>query len=263
MTTGSNPYGAAIPGSHATRNAQSALTEVSEMAAAVAARSNNSWRASGLSSALVIFVVTVMPWLVSPGFSLVFVLLIFGNMVLRGFKEHRQGFWPRLPLSDRSQRLGVVCLVSVVAIFLVVQWLASQGQPLWVGLIVGAANALLVAVAFWQLEMDLRGYQLCGPLPKVGKSVPQLDPAFGSPARMRIGGVLVNVQVVELSELVRFVDRGDAGLSEDVNALTEAGYAMVFWRNSRFPNLGRRLWVKFTPAGRNAFKGQIAALQRA
>ena len=89
-------------------------------------------------------------------------------------------------------------------------------------------------------------------------AVPAIDMVLHPPARLQIGAVLSAADEVEFARLRDLVEVSDSVLSKHLSALKEAGYVAL----KKEPVDGRqRTWARFTPAGKRAFAGHLAALQ--
>lgn len=85
------------------------------------------------------------------------------------------------------------------------------------------------------------------------------DPVIHPPARLQIMAVLATVQDAEFAMLRKTADISDSVLSKHLSALSEAGYV----RLRKAAQDGRqRTWASITRAGRAAFRGHVAALQK-
>ena len=86
----------------------------------------------------------------------------------------------------------------------------------------------------------------------------EIDPVLHHPARLQISAVLTNTDDVEFARLRDLVEVSDSVLSKHLSSLKEAGYVAL----NKEPVDGRqRTWARFTPAGKRAFAGHLAALQ--
>lgn len=79
------------------------------------------------------------------------------------------------------------------------------------------------------------------------------------PARLSIMALLSPADWVEFGFLRDSIDTSDSALSKQITALSEAGYVTV--HKSRAPT-GRRMLVRLTPEGRQAFQRHATALER-
>ena len=85
------------------------------------------------------------------------------------------------------------------------------------------------------------------------------DPVIHPPARLQIMAVLATVQDAEFAMLRKTADISDSVLSKHLSALSETGYV----RLRKAAQDGRqRTWASITRAGRAAFRGHVAALQK-
>jgi DNA-binding MarR family transcriptional regulator len=80
--------------------------------------------------------------------------------------------------------------------------------------------------------------------------------------RLRICGVLRQVDQMDFAVLRGTLDVSDATLSKHLRTLTEAGYVSLSKAASASRSDARRLtWITLTPAGRYAFDAHLRALQ--
>ncbi len=87
----------------------------------------------------------------------------------------------------------------------------------------------------------------------------QLDMVLHPPARLQISSVLSKVNEAEFARLKQVTGAADSVLSKHLSALAEAGYVTL----RKAARDGRqRTWASLTSAGRVAFTGHLAALQR-
>ena len=88
---------------------------------------------------------------------------------------------------------------------------------------------------------------------------PGFDAVLHPPARLQIVAVLANVDDAEFAKLRELVGVSDSVLSKHLAALGEAGHIVL----RKAASDGRqRTRVSLTRAGRKAFDGHVAALQR-
>jgi len=85
------------------------------------------------------------------------------------------------------------------------------------------------------------------------------DPAFHQPVRLQVAAVLANVSEAEFAKLREMAGVADSVMSKHLSALSEAGYVAV--RKNALDGR-QRTWASLTRAGRAAFQGHVAALQR-
>ncbi|MCF8503520.1 MAG: transcriptional regulator [Caulobacter sp.] len=86
-----------------------------------------------------------------------------------------------------------------------------------------------------------------------------LDPVIHPPGRLRICAILSAADQAEFAMVRDSVGVSDSVLSKHVKLLEDAGYVAV----SKAAQGGRqRTWLSLTAAGRKAFAGHIAELQR-
>ncbi|WP_248963680.1 winged helix-turn-helix domain-containing protein [Sphaerisporangium perillae] len=86
----------------------------------------------------------------------------------------------------------------------------------------------------------------------------ELDPAIHAPARLRVMSLLAAVEEAEFSFVRDEVEVSDSVLSKHAAALEAAGYVVI-----RKGHVGKRprTWLKLSPAGRQAYRAHVAALQ--
>jgi DNA-binding MarR family transcriptional regulator len=89
------------------------------------------------------------------------------------------------------------------------------------------------------------------------KAEPQLDPLIHPTNRLRVCAALAAAGRVEFSLVQQAVGLSASALSKQVHALTGAGYVT----QSRGVADSRRIWLRRTPAGRQAYRSHLAALQ--
>lgn len=86
-----------------------------------------------------------------------------------------------------------------------------------------------------------------------------LDIVLHPPARLQITAVVAKVSDAEFAKLREITGLADSALSKHLAALAEAGYVNL----RKAPRDGRqRTWISLTRAGRRAFAGHLAALQK-
>ena len=89
----------------------------------------------------------------------------------------------------------------------------------------------------------------------------QFDDLIHAPVRLRICGVLRQVEQMDFAVLRDTLDVSDATLSKHLKTLTEAGYVSLSKAASVSRSDARRLtWISLTRAGRNAFDAHLRAL---
>ena len=90
-------------------------------------------------------------------------------------------------------------------------------------------------------------------------TVPVFDPVIHAPGRLQICAILTGVDDAEFAMIRDRIGVSDSVLSKHVKQLEEAGYLAL----TKAPFDGRqRTWLSLTPAGRKAFAGHVAELQR-
>jgi DNA-binding MarR family transcriptional regulator len=90
----------------------------------------------------------------------------------------------------------------------------------------------------------------------------RFDDLIHAPVRLRICGVLRQVDQMDFAVLRGTLDVSDATLSKHLRTLTEAGYVSLSKAASASRSDARRLtWITLTPAGRYAFDAHLRALQ--
>lgn len=86
-----------------------------------------------------------------------------------------------------------------------------------------------------------------------------LDPVIHAPARLRLCGILAQVEEVEFSFAKERLGISDSVLSKHAKALEEVGYLSIA---KRAVTGRQRTWLVLTPSGRDAFRAHVAELQR-
>jgi DNA-binding MarR family transcriptional regulator len=87
------------------------------------------------------------------------------------------------------------------------------------------------------------------------------DELIHAPVRLRICGVLRRVDQIDFAVLRDALGVADASLSKHLKLLVDSGYASSRKASSAGRADRRQLtWLAFTPAGRRAFDGHMAAL---
>jgi DNA-binding MarR family transcriptional regulator len=90
----------------------------------------------------------------------------------------------------------------------------------------------------------------------------RFDDLIHAPVRLRICGVLRQVDQMDFAVLRGTLDVSDATLSKHLKTLAEAGYVSLSKAASASRSDARRLtWIALTPAGRDAFDAHLRALQ--
>lgn len=92
---------------------------------------------------------------------------------------------------------------------------------------------------------------------------PAFDETIHAPVRLRICGLLRQVEEMDFAVLRGTLDISDASLSKHLKALADAGYVATTKRSSTARLDARRLtWVRQTRVGRVAFDAHVAELRR-
>jgi DNA-binding MarR family transcriptional regulator len=88
---------------------------------------------------------------------------------------------------------------------------------------------------------------------------PRLDPVIHAPNRLQICAMLSAVDSADFSTVRDGLGVSDSVLSKQVKVLEEAGYVAL-----RKATLASRVrtWLELTRAGRDAFEGHVAELER-
>jgi DNA-binding MarR family transcriptional regulator len=90
-------------------------------------------------------------------------------------------------------------------------------------------------------------------------TTPRFDEVVHAPQRLRICAVLAAVDRAEFATLRDSLDVADSVLSKHLKVLVDAGYVTL----DKPSGSGRvRTWASLTRAGRRAFSGHVAELQR-
>ena len=90
-------------------------------------------------------------------------------------------------------------------------------------------------------------------------TVPVFDAVIHAPGRLQICAILSGVDDAEFAMIRERIGVSDSVLSKHVKQLEEAGY--VAPTKAAFDGR-QRTWLSLTPAGRKAFAGHVAELQR-
>ncbi|GIH09309.1 MarR family transcriptional regulator [Rhizocola hellebori] len=86
----------------------------------------------------------------------------------------------------------------------------------------------------------------------------RFDEVVHAPHRLRICAFLSAASSVEFSALRELLGVADSVVSKHLKVLQDAGYVAV----SKPTGLGRvKTWIEFTPTGRAAYTGHVAALK--
>lgn len=90
-------------------------------------------------------------------------------------------------------------------------------------------------------------------------TAPRFDPIIHAPNRLQICAMLATVEKAEFAAVRDTIGVSDSVLSKHVRQLEEAGYVELIKANvaSRM-----RTWLALTRAGRSAFAGHVAELER-
>jgi DNA-binding MarR family transcriptional regulator len=91
-----------------------------------------------------------------------------------------------------------------------------------------------------------------------GMSVERLDPLIHPPARLQLMALLADVSEMEFGTARDVLGVSDSVLSKHLAQLSDARYIEL---RKATVNTRQRTWIVATAAGRNAFKGHVAALQ--
>jgi DNA-binding MarR family transcriptional regulator len=90
----------------------------------------------------------------------------------------------------------------------------------------------------------------------------RFDDLIHAPVRLRICGVLRQVEQMDFAVLRNTLDVSDATLSKHLKTLAEAGYVSLSKAASDSRSDARRLtWITLTAAGRKTLDGHLRALQ--
>jgi DNA-binding MarR family transcriptional regulator len=90
-------------------------------------------------------------------------------------------------------------------------------------------------------------------------TTPRFDETIHAPQRLRVCAILAAVDKAEFATLRDSLDVADSVLSKHLKVLVEAGYVTL----DKPSGSGRvRTWASLTRAGRAAFAGHVAELQR-
>jgi DNA-binding MarR family transcriptional regulator len=90
-------------------------------------------------------------------------------------------------------------------------------------------------------------------------TAPRFDETIHAPQRLRVCAILAAVDKAEFATLRDSLDVADSVLSKHLKVLVEAGYVTL----DKPSGSGRvRTWASLTRAGRAAFAGHVAELQR-
>lgn len=87
----------------------------------------------------------------------------------------------------------------------------------------------------------------------------QFDEVVHAPHRLRICAFLDSTSATEFATLRELLGVADSVVSKHLKVLNDAGYVTI----SKPTGRGRvRTWVELTPAGRDAYRGHVAALKQ-
>ena len=90
-------------------------------------------------------------------------------------------------------------------------------------------------------------------------AVPVFDPVIHAPGRLQICAILSGVDDAEFAMIRDTIKVSDSVMSKHLKQLEEAGYVTL----SKAAENGRqRTWIALTAAGRKAFAGHVAELNR-
>ncbi|HNM98158.1 MAG TPA: transcriptional regulator [Marmoricola sp.] len=89
---------------------------------------------------------------------------------------------------------------------------------------------------------------------------PIFDPLIHEPNRLQICGLLSGLTEAEFAVIRESLGVADSVTSKHLKALEEAGYVTTSKRT--LSGSRPRTWVRLTRAGRRAFAGHVAELQR-
>lgn len=88
---------------------------------------------------------------------------------------------------------------------------------------------------------------------------PVFDPVIHAPGRLQICAILSSVDEAEFALIRDTIKVSDSVLSKHLKQLEDAGYIKL----TKTPVDGRsRTWASLTPAGKKAFAGHVAELNR-
>ena len=88
---------------------------------------------------------------------------------------------------------------------------------------------------------------------------PRFDPVIHAPGRLQICAILSAADEAEFATIRDTIEVSDSVLSKHLKQLEEAGHIVL----RKQAHGGRqRTWIRLTPAGRDAFAGHVAELQR-
>jgi DNA-binding MarR family transcriptional regulator len=97
----------------------------------------------------------------------------------------------------------------------------------------------------------------------VDAEAPGFDETIHAPVRLRICGLLRQVDRLDFAVVRDTLGVSDATLSKHVKVLVDAGYVVLRKGASTSRSDARRVaWLELTPAGRRAFDSHVAELRR-
>lgn len=85
------------------------------------------------------------------------------------------------------------------------------------------------------------------------------DEVIHAPVRLRICAALDHAREIEFGALLRMLDISKSALSKHLSVLADAGYVE---QRRAVRDTRQRVWLRLTDAGRSAYRGHVAALQR-
>ena len=84
------------------------------------------------------------------------------------------------------------------------------------------------------------------------------DPVIHAPIRLRLCAALDASDEVEFGGALEILQVSKSALSKHVATLVAAGYV---GQRRAVRDTRQRVWLRLTPAGRNAYRGHVAALR--
>jgi DNA-binding MarR family transcriptional regulator len=91
------------------------------------------------------------------------------------------------------------------------------------------------------------------------RPAPRFDAAIHAPGRLQICGILSAADEAEFAMIRDTLEVSDSVLSKHLKALEEAGHIKL---RKAAADGRQRTWASLTAAGRTAFAGHVAELQR-
>jgi DNA-binding MarR family transcriptional regulator len=85
------------------------------------------------------------------------------------------------------------------------------------------------------------------------------DHVIHAPVRLRICAALDSVREIEFGAVLTLLDLSKSALSKHISVLADAGYVA---QRRAVRDTRQRVWLSLTEAGRAAYRGHVAALQR-